>query len=111
LLLSSSVSAQVIIKERVEINPQTINPEYQISQFDPCPNITRPQYHQSVYSCSGFPVEPYQQLYPFQTTSDSMKLLAADLYNVKIITGTDYAYFERIEYIDSSGNTYPSETF
>ncbi|MCZ7614383.1 MAG: hypothetical protein M5T52_12835 [Ignavibacteriaceae bacterium] len=111
LLLSFSVSAQVIIKERVEINPQTINPEYQISQFDPCPNITRPQYHQSVYSYSGFPVEPYQQLYPFQSGTDSTKLISTALYNAEIITGTDYAYFERIEYIDSSGNTYPSETF
>ncbi len=65
-LLSSLVPAQVIIKEKVEINPQTINLDYQISTLDPCPSISRPQYYQSVYSCSGFPNEPFQLLYPFQ---------------------------------------------
>lgn len=109
-LLSSLVPAQVIIKEKVEINPQTINPDYQISTLDPCPSISRPQYYQSVYSCSGFPIEPYQQLYPFQSGT-FLIFNPTTLYEAEIISGTDYAYFERVEYIDSAGNFYPYETF
>ncbi len=94
----------------MEINPQTINPDYQVSSLDPCPSITRPQYYQSVYSCSGFPVEPYQQLFPFQSGT-SLIFNPTALYDAEIISGTDYAYFERVEYIDSTGNFYPYETF
>ena len=108
--MPSFVSAQVIIKEKVEINPQTINPDYQVSSLDPCPIITRPQYYQTVYSCSGFPIEPYQQLYPFQSGTFLIFNPIA-LYDAEIISGTDYAYFERVEYIDSTGNFYPYETF
>ena len=110
LLLASNLSAQVIIKEKVEINPQTINPEYQISALDPCPGISRPQYYQSVYSCSGFPIEPYQQLYPFQSGT-FLIFNPTTMYEAEIISGTDYAYFERVEYIDSTGNFFPYETF
>ena len=109
-LLSFHVSAQVIIKEKVEINPQTINPEYHISSLDPCLNITRPSYYQSVYSCSGYPIEPYQQLYPFQSGT-FIKFSPTPLYEAEIISGSDYAYFERVEYSDSAGNFYPYETF
>ena len=94
----------------MEINPQTINPDYQVSSLDPCPSITRPQYYQSVYSCSGFPIEPYQQLYPFESGTFLIFNPTA-LYDAEIISGTDYAYFERVEYIDSTGNFYPYETF
>lgn len=72
--------------------------------------MNRPYYYQSVYSCSSFPVEPYQQLYPFQNGTSQI-FDPTTLYDAEIIAGTDYAYFERVAYIDSSGNSYPAETF
>ncbi|MEO8231936.1 MAG: hypothetical protein ABI638_06615 [Ignavibacteriota bacterium] len=92
------------------MNPQGINPDYHISSLDPCLNITRPSYYQSVYSCSGFPIEPYQQLFPYQSGTFII-FSSATLYEAEIISGTDYAYFERVEYSDSAGNFYPYETF
>ncbi len=105
LLLSSHISAQVIIKEKVEINPQNnIIPDYPQSNFDPCLNINRPPYYQSVYSCSGYQVEPYQQMFPWQSSSYLGQFDSATVYNVEIISGTDYAYFYKVGYWDTLSN-------
>ena len=101
----SPLSAQIIIKEKVEINPQqNIIPEYPESSLDPCLNISRPDFHQSVYSCSGYPVEPYQQNYPWQAVSYLTQLDSSTVYNVEIISGTEYAYFYKVGYWDNVNN-------
>ncbi|HRP36596.1 MAG TPA: hypothetical protein PLS50_02190 [Candidatus Dojkabacteria bacterium] len=103
--MPSFVTAQVIIKEKVEINPLgNILPDYPQSNFDPCLNINRPPYYQSVYSCSGYPVEPYQQMFPWQSGSYLGQLDSATIYNVEIISGTEYAYFYKVGYWDTLSN-------
>nr|HMN25642.1 hypothetical protein [Ignavibacteriaceae bacterium] len=102
---STEITAQVIIKEKVEINPLgNILPDYPQSNFDPCLNINRPPYYQSVYSCSGYPVEPYQQMFPWQSGSYLGQLDSATIYNVEIISGTEYAYFYKVGYWDTLSN-------
>ncbi|MFZ2864368.1 MAG: hypothetical protein WA440_06420 [Ignavibacteriaceae bacterium] len=108
-LLSFNVNAQVIIKERVEINPEASTQlYYPAATFEPCglyPVVSNQQY---VYSCSAFPVEPYQQLFPYQSSS-GLQFSAGSIYEIEITEGIDYAYIERIAYTDSLGNFYEAE--
>ncbi|MBP9582958.1 MAG: hypothetical protein KBE38_12430 [Ignavibacterium sp.] len=103
--MPSFVTAQVIIKEKVEINPLgNILPEYPQSIFDPCLNIHRPDRYQSVYSCIGYPIEPIQQLFPWQAYPSSptdMTLDSASIYQISIISGSEYAYFFKATYWDT----------
>ena len=79
-------------------------PEYPQSNLDPCLNINRPPYYQSVYSCSSYPVEPYQQMFPWQSGSYLGQFDSATVYNVEINSGTDNAYFYKVGYWDTLSN-------
>ncbi|MCZ7610246.1 MAG: hypothetical protein M5U17_08750 [Ignavibacterium sp.] len=107
--MSSLDNAQIKIKERVEINPEASTQlYYPAATFEPCgahPVVSNQQY---VYSCSGFPVEPYQQLFPYQSSS-GLQFSAGSNYEIEITEGIDYAYMERIAYSDSLGNFYEAE--
>jgi hypothetical protein len=108
------VNAQVIIKEKVEINPQNTISAYLSSDFDPCLNISRPPYYQSVYSCSSYPVEPYQQNYPWQISQFEnypIQLNSATVYNLEIISGSEYAYFYKVGHWDTTTHTPVDEEY
>ncbi len=111
LLPTSTIKAQIVIKEKVEINPtgETLHSDYPRSSYDPCENYPGEQHYQVVYSCSMFPVEPYQQLFPFQGGGDRIAFLPNDRYEIAITSGTTYAYLVRTAYQDSLGNFYPAE--
>ncbi len=101
-IFSIELTAQVIIKEKVEINPQqNILPEYPASNFDPCLNVHRPPYYQSVYSCSIYPVEPFQQNFPWQSGSYMGQFDSTSIYNIEIIYGTEFAYLYKAAHWDS----------
>lgn len=102
LFLSQISFSQIIIEERVEVDPQVIVGDYPVSAFDPCVTVPTNNYEQVIYSCSSFPIEPYQQLYPFQSGT-SLQLEANTSYEVEITEGTGFASFSRIAYTDSSG--------
>ncbi len=95
----------------MEINPtgETLHSDYPRSSYDPCENYPGEQHYQVVYSCSMFPVEPYQQLFPFQGGGDRIAFLPNDRYEIAITSGTTYAYLVRTAYQDSLGNFYPAE--
>jgi|GEM_PF-2053950 len=107
LIASATLNAQVIIKEKVEINPQqNILPEYPQSVSDPCLRIISPYSYQSVYSCVAYPIEPAQQLYPMQVTFGGSSpyyyaLDSATIYDVRITSGTEYAYLFKATYWDT----------
>ena len=103
MLLSSSVSAQVIIKERIEINPQKILPSYPIPQYTPCGpypgliDIHNPR--QAVWNGSSFWLDPYQQLFVFQQ-SGGYHLNQEHIYNIETTAGGDYFSITKLGGID-----------
>ncbi|MCA2004603.1 MAG: hypothetical protein LDL01_02300 [Ignavibacterium sp.] len=111
MLITVNTQAQIVIKEKVEINPagEDIQNEYPVSSFDPCGNYPNQEYHQVVYSCSMYPIEPYQQLFPFQGGGSSSTFNSNRYYQIEIIEGSDYAYMEKVEYQDTFGVIHPRE--
>ena len=76
--------------------------------MDPCGTHPITHTYQVVYSCSAFPIEPYQQLFPFQSGS-ALQCSAESNYEIEITEGSNYAYMERLAYSDSLGNFYEAE--
>jgi hypothetical protein len=56
-----------------------------------------------------YPIEPYQQLFPFQGGGSNSGFNPNRYYQIEIIEGTDYAYMEKTAYQDSSGEYHPRE--
>ena len=122
-LLSSHVFAQVIIKEKVEINPQTINPDYPIAAFTPCgPFIFSTDElnpWQVVWNSSRFYPDPYQQLFNFQDNwMDANKthrriygFLAGTNYSITIQQDEEYCYFTYGNFWDSNTGQYVPESY
>ncbi|AFH50352.1 Hypothetical protein IALB_2649 [Ignavibacterium album JCM 16511] len=95
----------------MEIKPgeENIQSDYPLSTFDPCGNYPTEEYHQVVYSCSMYPIEPYQQLFPFQGGGNNSTFNSNRFYQIEIVEGVDYAYMEKVAYQDSFGVFHPGE--
>ena len=102
-LLSSRVFPQIIIKEKVEINPQPINPEYPVAAFTPCgPWISSyDEFNpwQVVWNQISFSPDPYQQMFNFQDNRYGPGLQRRTYildpnksYNLTIQQSEEYAY-------------------
>ncbi len=104
LLFTSHVSAQVIIKEKVEINPQSIQPDYVPPEYTPCgpwiSSYDRLNPWQVVWNNVSFAPDPYQQMFNFQDNRIGPGLqrrtytIEPDkIYNLTIQQSDEYAYF------------------
>jgi hypothetical protein len=104
-VIAINTQAQVIIKEKVEINPQSnIVPEYPVAAFTPCgPWITSYDYFnpwQVVWNQISFAPDPYQQMFNFQDNRYGPGLQRRiytldpnNNYNLTIQQEEEYAYF------------------
>ncbi|WP_448522342.1 hypothetical protein [Schleiferia thermophila] len=104
-VIAINTQAQVVIKEKVEINPQSnIVPEYPVAAFTPCgPWITSYDYFnpwQVVWNQISFAPDPYQQMFNFQDNRYGPGLQRRiytldpnNNYNLTIQQEEEYAYF------------------
>ena len=104
-MIAINTQAQVVIKEKVEINPQSnIVPEYPVAAFTPCgPWITSYDYFnpwQVVWNQISFAPDPYQQMFNFQDNRYGPGLQRRiytldpnNNYNLTIQQEEEYAYF------------------
>ena len=117
LIPLSTLTAQVIIKEKVEINPQTVNPEYALPTFTPCgPWITSyDEFNpwQVVWNQIIFAPDPYQQMFNFQDNRVGPGLQRRTYtldpnksYNLTIQQSDEYAYFTYGGFYDNSTGSY-----
>ncbi len=118
LIQQTTVNAQVIIKEKVEINPKSnIVPEYPVAAFTPCgPWITSYDKNnpwQVVWNQISFAPDPYQQLFNFQDNRYGPGLQRREYtldpnkyYNITLIQSDEYGYFTYGGFYDNTTGTW-----
>ena len=104
-MIAINTQAQVVIKEKVEINPQqSITPDYAAPIYTPCgPWISSYDYYnpwQVVWNQISFAPDPYQQMFNFQDNrwgpGLQRRIYTLDPnnnYNLTIQQEEEYAYF------------------
>lgn len=110
IMFSSLISAQTVIKEKVELNPGMVRTtDLQVPErgYTPCgPYIENTQpghYWQVVWGGYWGPLDPYQQLFGRQGGLNGQNILYAyGPYDIKIIEGSQYCNFRHREKINST---------
>ncbi|BDQ02955.1 MAG: hypothetical protein KatS3mg037_1530 [Ignavibacterium sp.] len=117
LVTISTVKAQIIIKEKVEINPETITPEYAAPQYTPCgpwiASYDRLNPWQVVWNSISFAPDPYQQMFNFQDNRygpglqrRTYKFDPDKTYNITLQQSDEYAYFTYGGFYDNTTGSY-----
>ena len=121
LILSTELTAQVIIKEKVEINPKSTISTYQLPAYTPCgPWITSYDKNnpwQVVWNSISFAPDPYQQLFNFQNNRYGPGLQRRNYildpnkyYNITLLQPDEYSYFTYGGFWDiNAGNYVPRQ--
>lgn len=103
LILPYISLSQIKIEERVEIDPQIIQPYYPAPQYTPCGpypgllDIHNPR--QAVWNGSSFWLDPFQQLFFFQQ-SGGYNLAQDHIYNIETTAGGEYFSITKLGGID-----------
>jgi len=117
LIFSNELTAQVIIKEKVEINPKSTISTYQLPAYTPCgPWITSYDKNnpwQVVWNSISFAPDPYQQLFNFQNNRYGPGLQRRNYildpnkyYNITLLQPDEYSYFTYGGFWDSNAGNY-----
>ena len=97
--------AQITIEERVEIDPQSILPNYPEPQYTPCgPYPTQTDFdnpYQVIWNGGWLYIDPYQQLFNHQgNVYENYALSPQYTYDVEIIQGGEYCWIQKAGYTD-----------
>ena len=97
--------AQIVIEERVEIDPQKIFPNYPEPQYTPCgPYPEQPDFYnpyQVIWNGGWLYIDPYQQLFNHQGNDyNSYGLGLPYTYDVEITQGSEYCWIQKAGYTD-----------
>ena len=108
LLLINTISisfSQVVIKEKVNINPGVKIITYAPPQYTPCGpwKVSTDYYNpwQVVWNGSSFFLDPYQQLFNRQRNYYTYAFDSNYIYNIEITKGMEYCHITDI----TTGNT------